>query len=207
MDRDPGSVVTLCSHCGAVVAEGVRAACGECRLAPDAAAPPSLPASEDGPAEMTFDLSEWLANDRVALGVTLDSQEVPWRWEPGPTLVVRQFDEAVVEEQLDQEAADEGGWEDIEGEEDDEAAQTVMSDLFDVADRLVHTPWEADLIAEARRLAGEAEASAPPFGVEPEAWQKMVELAGAVGQAAEEEDPVAVEDAAGELRGWLRQYV
>jgi hypothetical protein len=207
MDGSSGAVTELCTHCGVEVSAGVRAACPDCRLAPDVTVPPTLPASEDGPEEVSFDLSAWPAADRVALGVTLDSQEVPWRWEPGPALVVRAFDEAVVEEQLDEEGADDGGWEDVEGEESDEEAQTLMSDLFDVADRLVHTPWEADLLAEAARLGAAAGESKPPFGIEPQTWRAVTDRAGAIATAAEDEDQVAVEDAARELRDYLRDYV
>jgi hypothetical protein len=162
--------------------------------------------SDEGPDELLFDLDSWPAQDRVALGVALNDRGVLWRWEPGPVLVVREFDESVVEEMLD---ATEGGddWEDLEGEESDEAAQEAMSDLFLAADRLVHSPGSAPLIEQVARLEDVVTDSPPPFGVHPSAWDQMGDLAAGLVTAAEEADDEAVEQAAAALREFLRPYV
>jgi hypothetical protein len=185
----------------------VNAACRDCRLAPDPAAPASLPAQQDGEPEIEYGLDSWPAEDRVGLGMALNQQSVPWRWEPGPVLVIRELDEAIVEAALGQAGEEEAGWEDVEGEEADETAQAAMSDLFLAADRLVHSPSDGDLVEEVSRLASVVDESAPPFGVEPSVWDEISRLAGAVVVAAEEGDEEGVEEAARAVRDFLRDYV
>jgi hypothetical protein len=206
MDGNAGALVIVCSHCGSEYTAGVNAACRDCRLAPSASAAPSLPTSEEGPDELLFDLDSWPAEDRVALGVALNERGVPWRWEPGPVLVVREFDEAIVEEMLD---AAEGGdeWEDLDGEDADEAAQEAMSDLFLAADRLVRSPGSGPLVEEVARLEEVVADSAPPFGVDPSVWDEMGDLAAGLVAAGDEADEEAVEQAAAALREFLRPYV
>ena len=196
----------VCSYCGAEFTAGINAACRDCRLAPESAEVPSLPPSDEGPDELLFELETWPAEDRVGLGVALTDRGISWRWEPGPVLVVREFDEAVVEELLDQA---EGGddWEDLEGEEADEAAQSAMSDLFLAADRLVHNPDSGPLVQEVARLEAVVADSAPPFGVETAVWDEIGELAAGLLGAGEDGDEQAVEQAAAALREYLRPYV
>jgi hypothetical protein len=206
--------VDVCRHCGAVVEAGVNAACRDCRLSPDLGATPTLPpppdgdgAAEDGAGEIDFDLADWPADERVLLAVTLNEREVPWRWEPGPLLVVREFDEAVVEELLDEEDEGETAWEDIEGEETDEEAQAAMGDLFDAGDRLLHNPTNVELVAEVDRLATLVDTSPPPFGIEAGTWEEIARLATAVAVAGDEQDEEGVAAAARTLRDYLREYV
>jgi len=111
--------VALCLNCGAEYAAGLQAACRDCRLATDPTSAPSLPDLEDGPDELLFDLTLWPAEERVSLGLTLDERGVPWRWEPGPELAVRESDQAAVEELLDEEEAGEDDWEELSDEEMD----------------------------------------------------------------------------------------
>ena len=204
----------LCSQCGAAFAPGVQAACRECRLAPDERAVPSLPDDDEGPDEVGFDLADWPAEDRVSIGVSLDGDGIPWRWEEGPMLVVRESDEDAVEELLDRLAdEEEGGWQDVgddeedEDAEDDDEVETVMGDLFDVADRLIRAPWNREFVEEVRGLLAVVEGSDPPFGIVPEMWDHIGDLAGALVSAADAQDDVAVEDAATALRSYLREYV
>lgn len=201
----------VCRHCGAVVEAGVNAACRDCRLSPDLGAVPTLPVqTEDGAEEIDFDLADWPAEERVLLAVTLHERDVPWRWEPGPLLVVREFDEAVVEELLDEMDEDGDGetaWEDIGGEEADEEAQSAMGDLFDMGDRLMHNPANVELVAEVDRLATVVDQSPPPFGVDAGTWEEIARLATAVAVAGDEQDEEGVAAAARTLRDYLREYV
>ncbi len=196
----------VCAYCGAEYTAGINAACRDCKLAPESADDPSLAPSDDGPDELLFELDTWPAEDRVGLGVALTERGVSWRWEPGPVLVVREFDEAVVEELLDQA---EGGddWEDLEGEQADEAAHSAMSDLFLAADRLVHSPDNAVLVREVARLEEVVAESEPPFGVEETVWDEIGRLAADLADAGEDADEEAVEQAAAALREYLRPYV
>ena len=210
---------TLCSHCGSPFTPGINAACRDCRLATDDRRPPTLPDDDEGPDEVGFDLADWPADDRVGVGVALDGGGLPYRWEAGPMLVVRETDENAVEDLLDCMAGDEeGGWEDVDeegdgdgGEDDgdgeDDGAETVMGDLFDVADRLTRAPWNREFAEEVRGLIAVIESSEPPFGIVPEMWDQIADLASAVVAGADEQDDVAVEDAATALRSYLREYV
>lgn len=202
--------MTLCSHCGAEFAAGINAACRDCGLAPDLDTPPSLPAGGEEP-EVALDVSEWPADQRVAFTGALRGESVPWRWEPGPALMVRSFDEAVVDGLLEDEGIDDEEWKDTTGTdaevEADEVAQTAMSDLFDAADRLVRHPASGDTVDEVGGLVATIEGSPPPFGIDPRAWEQMAALGGAVVSAGEGGDDQAVEDAARALRDYLRDFV
>lgn len=206
MEGTGGALMTVCAHCGAEYTAGANAACRDCKLAPESADVPSLPLSDEGPDELLFELDAWPAEDRVSLGVALTDRGVPWRWESGPVLVVREFDEALVEELLD-EAEGGGDWEDLEGDQGDEAAQSAMSDLFVAADRLVHNPDSEPVLQEVARLEGVVGDSPPPFGVEPSVWDQIDHLAAALVAAGEDADEEAVEQAAAALREFLRPYI
>lgn len=121
--------MSICANCGADYAVGLQAACRDCRLASFPESPPTLADLEDGPDEMLFDLSLWPPEERVALGLTLDERGIPWRWEPGPDLVVRESDQAVVEELLDEEEGDEGDWEELTDDEMDDLEADLDADL------------------------------------------------------------------------------
>jgi hypothetical protein len=102
----------LCSHCGANYTVGVNAACRDCRLALGDVKPPTLPETEDGGLyEVAFDMSEWLPEERIEAGLTLTSERVPWRWEEGPVLVVREDDEVLVDDLLGKEEGEGDAWE------------------------------------------------------------------------------------------------
>lgn len=204
----------LCSHCGAEVAPGINAACRDCGLAPDLTTPATLPApkgADRGDEEVVFDVSEWPATQRVAFGGALRRENVPWRWEPGPVLVVRTFDESVVEGLLEDADIDNDEWQDTTGmaaeEEADEQAQGAMSELFDAADRLVHSPTSGDIVDEVDGLAATIGEAPPPFGIEGEAWEHMATLAATVVSAGADGDDEAVEEAARRLRDYLRDFV
>lgn len=226
----------LCANCGAEYAVGLQAACRDCRLASDATVEPSLPDLEDGPDEMLFDLSLWPPEERVALGLTLDERDIPWRWEPGPDLVVREVDQAVVEELLDEEEAGDEDWEELseeemddveadmeadleadlaidddEEDEDDEEggdeAAAAMGGLFDAADRLMHNPANVEALVDVDRLATVVAESAPPYGVEEKTWEQVSTLADAVLTASDDEDEDAVASSSRALRDFLRTFV
>ncbi|MFP5319756.1 MAG: hypothetical protein ACLGI2_15855 [Acidimicrobiia bacterium] len=205
--------MTLCPHCGADYTAGINAACRECRLAPGPATEPSLPPSENPEEEVAFEMATWPAGERVAVGLALDEEDVPWRWEAGGLLVVREFDEAVVEAILAELAEEDGeadgepgGWEG-EGDELDEQAQTAMGDIFVVADRLVRAPDDGELILELARLASVVEDARPPFGVDRRMWEQIAARSWAITGAAEQGEDEAVADGARDLRDYLREYV
>ena len=226
--------MSLCANCGADYAAGLQAACRDCRLASDLTSEPSLPDLEDGPDEMLFDLSLWPAEERVALSLTLDDRGIPWRWEPGPDLVVRESDQAAVEELLDEEEGTDEDWEELSDEEIDgleadmeadldadleidadesedeqggEDTSAAMGDLFDASDRLMRNPGNVEALVDIDRLATLVAENRPPYGIDKKTWEQLSGLADAVLAASDEEDEEAVSTASRSLRDFLRPYV
>ncbi len=203
--------MSLCSHCGAELTPGADTACHDCGLAPDAGRPPGLAPADGGDGEVGFEMATWGAADRAAVGSALDDEGVPWRWDPGALLVVRESDEQLAESILEELAGedDADGWAEAGTTEDVDAEQVhaAMGDVFLVVDRLQHTPWNGELVIELARLAAIVEDSDPPFGVARAMWREVGVRAGAVVEAAGEGDEAAVGDGARALRELLREYV
>ncbi len=207
-------MVTYCGHCGADLSYRPAGAvfghwdprCPDCGLAVDEEPGTLVPGGD----EVEYSLAEWSPRDRIELRRAVAEAGVRWRWEPGPSLVVAEEDQETVEAVLDElEAEEEAAAGDEYGEdsaEADEAGQSAMGELFVVADRLQHTPWSGELVAEVDRLRRAVE-EAPPFGVDVAAWEKIAALAAAVVDAGEAGDEEGVGDAARELRAFLRDYV
>jgi hypothetical protein len=113
-----------------------------------------------------------------ASGLTL--YDLPFRWEPGPVLVVREEGRALVEAFLcdmasgDDRDGDKAGWD--EQDEGSEEVESAMGELFVGADHLVRAPWDAGTLGLVRSLGGLVEGSMPPFGIEPRGWREPLEL-------------------------------
>jgi hypothetical protein len=219
-------VVTCCGYCGSDLSYRPSGAvlghwdsrCPDCGLASDEGAGTLLPGDD----EVEYSLAEWAPPARIELRTAVAEAGVPWRWEPGPLLIVREEDQEVVEAILDDFEADaataaasgDGEGEDYDEEYDeavveaDEAAHQAMSDLFLLSDRLLHEPSSRDLVAQIDELGTTVAEAAPPFGVEPVAWERIADLASAVVEGgAVEDDDEAVAAAARALRDYLRPYV
>lgn len=215
-------MVTCCSHCGADLSFRPAGAvlghwdprCPDCGLAVDEEAGTLVPGQD----EVEYPLAEWSPRDRIELRRAVSEAGVPWRWEPGPSLVVPEEDQETVEAVLDELEAEEAEEDpdavaalddeyDEESVEEEEAAQNAMGELFVVTDRLQHTPWSGELVAEVDRLLVTVEDTPPPFGVDAAAWEKIGALAAAVVDAADAGDDDAVAEAARSLRAFLRDYV
>ncbi len=191
----------ICSDCGVAVAD-----------------PPPMLAPSD--AEVTYGLDEWPVTDRAALVAALVDDDILYRWEPGIVLAVPEAAEEVVDGILDDlEVSDADaeavrvGDPDVAGVVEDgldpdadggEEAQAAMSDLFVVADRLHHTPWDPELGVELDDLVTVVAATLPPYGVDRSVWRRIHELATAVGEA--NDDDTAAESTAA-LRDYLRPLV
>lgn len=104
-------------------------------------------------------------------------------------------------------AADDG--EEDEGDEDGgEEAAEAMSDLYLVADRFQHQPWDVPLAADLTKLSTHIATLLPPYGIDRKTWSRLGDLAAAVVTAVEagaEDDVVAAETRA--LREFVREYV
>lgn len=176
---------------------------------------------------VVYELGDWTADQRGALETRLVAEGIEhgWEapggddvmqayeggqpWEAGCDLVVGEADEERVDELLDEiEFPDELEAVDDDGELD-EAVYSVMGDLYVAADRLKDDPTD---LARAGAVFDAADAARTlegvPFGVDPEVWRRVLELATSVTEALESEaddDEVAARSAA--LRDLLFRYV
>ena len=192
------------------------ARCWDCQLAMDSPHPSPM-AEENLEEEVAYDLRDWPASARVELALTLGERRIPFRWEPGPDLIVAEDVEDAVEKLLDaaeaaadsddagDELADED-WDDT-GDES-EATQASMGDLFVAADRLMHEPWDEDVADDLREATGAIEASKAPFGIGVDTWAKVRALAVVVRDDLDGgvDDDVLTQDAR-TLREALRPWV
>ena len=187
----------------------------------------TTPDEDDEETEVVvYELDEWTADERGALEQRLQTERIEHQWEAttgadieqgyepgqpwevGTDLVVGEADEEAVDAILDElenpdalESVDDGG-------EDDEATYAVMSNLYVAADRLKDDPDDLALAGELFDAADAARTTDVPFGVDPEVWRRVQELAGEVVRAVEEEASDEVVTAAAQrLRDVLFGYV
>jgi hypothetical protein len=186
--------------------------------------------TDDGDGEgsevIVYELDEWTADQRGALEQRLVAADIhhQWEastgadveegfepgnpWEVGTDLVVGEQDEETVDALLDdvespdalEAVADDGT--------DDEAHYALMGDLYVAADRLKDDPGDLALAGEFFDAADAARTADAPFGIDPEVWRRVQELAAEVSRAIEsEEDDEQVQSAAQRLRDVLFTYV
>ena len=99
--------VACCPWCGAEY--GVAdTRCRDCKLALTDPPAPSLPEGGDDD-DVGFELEEWSAGERGRLSSGLRDRAIPFRWEPGLTLVVGVADEELVDGLLDDMEAEDRG--------------------------------------------------------------------------------------------------
>jgi hypothetical protein len=206
-------MILLCQHCGASPTENpygaFNARCSDCGLVPDVGG--AWEGSFDPEDEILYRLDAWPAGDRLALGLALCDHDVPFKWEPGPVLVVRQEGQAVVEAFLDEmdAAGADGGSDDawLENAEVDPAVESALGDLFDAADRLMHAPWDVGRLAQVSELTRLVGTSDPPFGIEQRTWEAVAAQSAAVVEAGDQEDVELVAERARALRALIREFV
>lgn len=175
-------------------------------------------AAEDGGAwqppfepheEIRYRLDDWDPGRRLALALAL--YDVPFRWEPGPVLVVREEGHAVIQAFLDDVgtegngAGEEAAWDEQVGVSDDVAS--AMGELFLSADRLRRAPWDRTALERMRDLGALVQTSMPPFGIDAPVWKEIATRALDVVVAGDLDDHDGVEDGAARLRSFLRDYV
>jgi hypothetical protein len=205
-------MITYCPRCGAQFRDDVRGEwietgvrCADCGLT--VTDPPLMLARGNSEEEVEYALGDWQVGERGLATTALLEADIPYRWEAELVLVIP----AVAEEEVDRllEELDEVD----ELEDDDEAdggeeAHGAMTDLFVAADRLQHTPDDAEVAADALYAAGMVSASLPPYGIARPVWRQIQGLAATVVTDLEEaadEDTVAADARA--LREYLRDLV
>jgi hypothetical protein len=183
---------------------------------------PGGPGPDEDGDEVVYELDDWPVGARVQVTSTLIERGIACRWEPGLTLAVGAADEGATEQVLDDvEGSELDEWDEedalpvddeLEGEDggeaDDDVAQAAMGDLFVAADRLMHEPGDDLVAAELGAAAALVDDSPPPYGIDPELWERVRELAAAVlADLDEEADEDAVARDARVLRDVLRPWV
>ena len=157
----------------------------------------------EGAGVTEFDLAEWPPADIELLQRSLNEAEIPHRWDKR-TLVVAHDAEHTVDDLLD---AIEAG-EVASLDEDAEAPDGALNDLYVHADRLVRDTNDGSSRRTLLALVPQLAADAPPFGLAIHAWAVIVGNAQALAELLDEgAEPETVAAAADELRTVCRPYV
>jgi hypothetical protein len=157
----------------------------------------------DGAPSTEFGLDEWPFGDVETLKEALVEAEIPHTWE-GRTLLVAQDAEHVVDDLLD---AIEAG-EVASLDEDVEAPDGALHDLYVAADRLARDSAHAAGRTTILQLTPQLSPTAPPFGLAVRTWASIVERAQALVALFEDgADHEQLEEAADELRTVCRPWV
>jgi len=157
----------------------------------------------DGDASTEFGLDEWPLRDLETLKESLVEAEIPHLWRDR-TLLVAQDAEDVVDDLLD---AIEAG--DVATLDDDaEAPDGALHDLYGAADRLARDATHAGGRTTVLELVPQLSPTVPPYGLAASAWVTIVGRAQALVELFEEgADPEQLTAAADGLRTACRPYV
>ena len=157
----------------------------------------------DGDPSTEFGLDEWPLRDLETLKQSLIEAEIPHLWQ-GRTLLVAQDAEDVVDDLLDAiEAGDVASL-----DEDAEAPDGALHDLYAAADRLARDSTHSGGRTTILGLVPQLSPTVPPFGMAASAWATIVERAEAVVEQFEDgADPDRLTAAADDLRSACRPYV
>jgi len=157
----------------------------------------------DGDPSTEFGLDEWPVKDLETLKESLIEAEIPHLWQ-GRTLLVAQDAEDVVDDLLDAIEAGDVALLD----QDAEAPDGALQDLFAAADRLARDPTHTAGRNTMLQLVPQLSPTVPPFGMSASAWSVIVGHAQAVVERFEEgADPELLTAQADELRTVCRPYV
>ena len=194
----------FCPDCGAEYLADVDE-CADC-LVPLVGG--GLSADSDGGDEVVYELDDWEPELLEQLTDALGRNAIPFSWEENRNLVVRERDSERVEDLLDEieypEALDDEDTEALAGE----VPYERVSDLFVAADRLMRAPEDVALAGELELAARAVEGGRAPYGLAPEEWVRITELASAVrGDLAGDADADVIAIDARTLRDLLRRFV
>ena len=157
--------------------------------------------------EVVFELGDWTEADRTALQEKLTAGGIMHDWEEGD-LVVAEADADRAEDAIEAVEYPDELPADAEGDDDDGGAgYALMSALFVAADRLQRDPDDPRVGGEFDEAADAVDGAAAPYGVAPEVWAQVQELARNVGEQLDEATPDVISRDAAALRQLLSRYV
>ncbi|MEO7557108.1 MAG: hypothetical protein ABIV94_10960, partial [Acidimicrobiales bacterium] len=169
-------------------------------------------------AQLSYELDDWDDERRARLAEALAGSGIEHAWDEHGELVVLEDDEARVDALVD--AVEVGG--DVVNLETDDAdpkgeadtgdgtdAQSVLSDLFVAADRLLHDPLDHEGVLAFVDGAQVAKTLPLPYGFAPAVWDDIVEQTRVLEGMLEGDDidDDAVIEQATKVRTTLRSYV
>jgi len=161
-----------------------------------------VPLLDDDPAT-EFGLEEWPRADIESLKTSLIEAEIPHRWDRS-TLYVAADAEHVVDDLLD---AIESG-EVASLDEESEAPDGALHDLFTAADRLRRDPTNSSAREQVLDLVPRLSPSSPPYGLPAGSWAAMVGSGQALVAAFRAGAPTdELQAAAGNLHAVCRPWV
>lgn len=182
--------------------------------------------ADEGNDVIVYELDEWTPDQRGALEQRLVAADIQHQWETpsgadveesyepgnpwvvGTDLVVGEQDEETVDTLLDDIENPDALAETPEDGVDDEANYAIMGNLYVAADRLKDDPGDLAVAGEFFDAADAARTIDPPFGIDPEVWRRVQEMAAEVSRAIEQEqDDEVVQAKAQRLRDVLFGYV
>jgi hypothetical protein len=139
---------------------------------------------DEAPA-VEYELDGWPAVERATVAEALTARAIPFTWLPGLVLVVaahREADADAVFDELEATGFDNMPQEEVLPEAKDdwgegEDAFEALGNLFDAADRLIHTPTGTTAANDLRDAGGIVRRSPPPYGFNPVLWRTAGELA------------------------------
>ena len=196
----------FCPDCGAEYLADVDE-CADC-LVPLVGG--GVSTDNDGGDEVVYELDDWEPELLEQLTDALARNAIPFSWEENRNLVVRERDSDRVEDLLDEIEYPDELDESEDGEEApaDEVPYERMSDLYVAADRLMNAPDDVAVAGELELAALAVEGGQAPFGVAPEEWARITELAAGLRAdlaGGADADVVALD--ARTLRDVLRRFV
>ena len=157
----------------------------------------------EGDPSTEFGLDEWPGRDIDTLKQALVEAEIPHAWQ-GRTLLVAHDAETVVDDLLD---AIEAG-EVASLDEQAEAPDGALHELYVAADRLARDGTHASARSTVLNLVPQLSPAVPPFGLAVGAWRSIVERAHVLLALFESAaDPELLQAGADQLRQACRPYV
>jgi len=156
--------------------------------------------------DVVYELDEWDDESRDELQRRLDEGGVPYRLE-GNSFVVDASDEQAADFLI---AEVRGVEADVDEPIADESDPELLSRIFLTADRIHDKPGDADAIVDLVELSDDLDEDVPPFGVAPQAWERIVDRVDALADALGDEggpDETSATAIAAELRTMLKPFV
>lgn len=168
------------------------------------------PALDPTAPKIVYEVGVWPVALQTELVDQLTAADIAYEWDEQGDLVVRESDEAQVEEVLELlPDPDEGAL----SSDDGVAVHEILDKVFMSSDRLAKHATDASATVGSVESASQLEQLALPFGFEPPQWRRLVTAAQQLRMAIEGSDDAeaasdgTISELAAQLRDLVRQYI